>query len=289
MLLPTASQMQGLDRATINEIGIPGLLLMENAGLRTVDFLVRKFGDPCRKVVTILVGPGNNGGDGLVIARHLFQKGALPRIFLFAQPDKIKGDAAANLAIARQLELPIQWLTSEEEVQARADEIKQSWLVIDALFGTGLKRSVEGHFAAAIDLLNHLALPVVAVDIASGLDSDTGQVLGTAVRSTLTVTYGLAKAGHFLYPGRELTGELQVADIGIPASVIERANIRTQGLVAEDMENIVPARPPAGHKGTFGHLLVLAGSIGKTGAALLTARAAMRTGSVFSPCVSPRT
>lgn len=278
MQLPTAKQMQDLDRATITEIGIPGLVLMENAGLRTVDFLVAKFGDPCNKVVTFFIGPGNNGGDGLVIARHLRQRGALPRIFLLVAPEKVKGDAAVNLAIARQLDLPIDEITNEEQLSASKNSIAESWLQVDALFGTGLKRPVEGHFAAAIDLINSIALPVVAVDLPSGLDSDTGQVLGAAVRSTLTVTYALPKAGHFLFPGRELTGELQVADIGIPRAMVDNAEIRQRALVAADMEKIVPDRPAAGHKGTFGHLLVLAGSIGKTGAAVLTARAAMRTG-----------
>lgn len=286
MQLPSARQMQGLDQATITEIGIPGLLLMENAGLRTVDYLVRKFGDPHKQIISVFVGPGNNGGDGLVIARHLLQRGALPRILLLAQPEKLKGDAAVNLDIARRLGLPIQLLTSEEEVQTRAHEIKQSWLVVDALFGTGLKRAIAGHFAAAIDLINHLTQPVVAVDIPSGLDSDTGQVLGTAVRASLTVTYCLPKIGHFLYPGREFSGQLEVADIGIPLSLIDRANIKQHALVAEDMADLVPSRPPAGHKGTFGHLLVLAGSLGKTGAAILTARAAMRTGvGLLSLCV----
>ncbi|MEJ2690941.1 MAG: NAD(P)H-hydrate dehydratase, partial [Deltaproteobacteria bacterium] len=287
MQLPTANQMQGLDQTTIIEIGIPGLILMENAGLRTVDFLVEKFGDPSQKVVSIFVGPGNNGGDGLVVARHLMQRGALPRILLLGHPQNIKGDAAINLAIARQLELPIRVLENEKDVHALAEEVKQSWLLVDALFGTGLKREVTGHFATAIELLNQAGPPVVAVDIPSGLDSDTGRVLGTAVHSSLTVTYGLAKAGHFLYPGRELTGELRVADIGIPASVTDRANIRTRALTAEEIKDFLPSRPPAGHKGIFGHLLVLAGSIGKTGAAILTARAAMRTGvGLLTLCVA---
>jgi len=288
MKIATAKQMASLDAAAINEIGIPGLVLMENAGRSTVEAAVERFGDPRGKPVAVFVGPGNNGGDGLVIARHLHQRGAEVRVFLLADEDRMKGDAAVNLAIVKNLALPLHRCATVEKLAAVKDEAARCQLVIDALFGTGLQRDVTGHFAAAVDHMNLLPAPVVAVDLPSGLDADRGQALGTAVQASLTVTFGLVKPGHLLYPGRDLCGTLRVVDIGIPASIVQQAALEGEALTADGLSHTLPSRPAAAHKGTFGHLLIAAGSIGKTGAAILSAQAALRSGAGLVSLVVPK-
>jgi len=286
MKAPTADQMRGLDAAAINEIGIPGIVLMENAGRSTAEVAVTIFGNPEGKTVSIFAGPGNNGGDGLVIARYLYRQGAKVRIYLLAEQEKISGDAAVNFAIAQNIHLTMQFLSSEEDLKSHAAEIENSWLLVDALFGTGLKRQVTGLFAETIRIMNRTAAPTLSVDIPSGLDSDSGQIMGEAVQAVLTATYGQPKPGHFLYPGRDLCGDLRIIDIGIPPDIVEQADIRQEILLEHSVKTMLPERPSASHKGTFGHLLILAGSSGKTGAAILSARGALRSGTgLVSLCV----
>ncbi|MBU0728169.1 MAG: NAD(P)H-hydrate dehydratase [Proteobacteria bacterium] len=278
MKLANAHQMRELDQEAIDRYGIPGIVLMENAGRGTVDKIIQTFGDPAGKTVSIFVGPGNNGGDGLVIARHLHQLGAEPVVFLLVSPEKIKGDAAINLQIVRKLPIPIIPLLEGDAFDRVELSLAGSWLTVDALFGTGLKREVAGHFAEVITIINQYPVPVVSVDIPSGLDSDTGNPLGACIKAQLTVTYGLAKPGHFVYPGAEYVGELSLVDIGIPPEAVYNADIRCELLEKEDLCQWLPDRNALDHKGTFGHLLIIAGSPGKTGAAILSARGALRCG-----------
>ncbi len=287
MRLVTAQEMQGLDRRTIEEIGVPGIVLMENAGLGTVDFMEQELGPFRGRSVVVFAGPGNNGGDGLVVARHVHQRGGFPRIVFLIDPERLKGDAAINYLIVKRLGLPFQVAESEEELERAMDRLAGIHLrhpvhsLVDALFGTGLGRPLEGRFLAATQQLNLLrqryGWPVVAVDIPSGLHADTGQVLGGAVEASVTVTYGLAKAGHFMHGG-PLTGKLHIVDIGIPPEVVEEAGLAGE-LLDRDIAKILRPRPRNAHKGTCGHLLVLAGSEGKTGAAMLCARGALHSGS----------
>lgn len=287
MRLATAQQMRDLDAVAINNFGIPGIVLMENAGLATVVAIVRRWGDPADRQFGILVGPGNNGGDGLVIARHLHELGGRPTIYLLVELDKVKGDAAINLALVRQLSIPVIQVLDEEAMATAAAGFVEHFLLVDALFGTGLQRPVAGLFQAIIQAVNRSSLPVVAVDVPSGLNSDTGMVLGECVRADLTVTLGLAKPGLFLYPGRELAGLLEIVDIGIPPEAQHQLVPHLEVLEAGVMGRLLPNRPPAAHKGSFGHLLVVAGSTGKTGAALLAARAGLRAGSGLVTMVVP--
>ncbi len=285
--LATAEEMQGLDRRTIEEVGVPGVVLMENAGQGTADFMERKLGSFRGKSVVVFAGPGNNGGDGLVIARHVHQRGGFPHIFFLVDPDRLKGDAAINCHIIRQLGLPYHVADSEESLAQAMERLPDIHLhhpvhsLVDALFGTGLGRPLEGRFLAATRTINSLkqqyAWPVVSVDIPSGLHADSGQVLGGAVEADLTVTYGLAKPGHFMHGG-PFTGTLHVVDIGIPPQVIAEARL-AGALLDQDTGNLLRARPRTAHKGTCGHLLILAGSEGKTGAAILCARGALHSGS----------
>jgi len=278
MKVTTAEQMQSLDQAAINEFGIPGIVLMENAGRGTVEIITREFGEPAGKLVSVFAGPGNNGGDGLVIARHLHKHGARPHVFLLVEPEKLKGDAATNLGIAQKMSIPVHPVLSIDDLNNLEDQLGRSRLVIDAIFGTGLTREVTGHFAEAIKRINMFSCPVVAVDIPSGLNSDTGLPLGQCVQADLTVTFGLAKVGQVVQPGARYVGNLEVVDIGIPDEAVQQVGIGMEVLARQELANWIPARQATDHKGTFGHLLILAGSAGKTGAAILSALGALRSG-----------
>ncbi len=278
MRLATAQQMRNLDAAACNDFGIAGSVLMENAGRATVEAIVRRWGEPTGRGFGILIGPGNNGGDGLVIARLLHERGGHPTVYLLVAPDKVKGDAAINLARVRQLPIPVLPVVDEEALVSAIAGLAAHFLLVDALFGTGLQRPVAGLFLAMIEAVNHCGRPVVAVDLPSGLNSDTGLVLGECVRADLTVTLGLAKPGLFLSPGRELAGAFEIVDIGIPAAAQDRFGPYLEALEAGTMGRLLPRRAATAHKGSCGHLLVVAGATGKTGAALLAARAGLRGG-----------
>lgn len=278
MKLVSAEQMRNLDSTTIDELGVPGIVLMENAGTGTIEVMGQHFGNLVGKVVSIFVGPGNNGGDGLVIARFLHQEKARPQVFLLVDPDKLQGDAATNLAVVQKLPIPIYPLQSDDDFVNAEEHLVRSRVVVDAIFGTGLKREVSEIFAQAIQRINSFTCPVVSVDIPSGLDSDNGHPLGICVQADLTATYGLAKPGQVVHPGAQYTGDLEVIDIGIPPEIVNRADIRLELLDKMDVAQWVPQRQTAAHKGTFGHLLILAGSEGKTGAAILCGKGALRSG-----------
>ncbi len=278
MKVTTAEQMQGLDRAAINDFGIPGIVLMENAGRGAVEAITREYGALAGKLVSIFAGPGNNGGDGLVIARHLHQQGARPHVFLLTEPEKLLGDAATNLVIVQKLSIPIHLILSQDDLNNLEDQLGRSRFVIDAIFGTGLTREVTGHFAEVIKRINMFSCPVVAVDIPSGLNSDNGQPLGQCVQADLTVTFGLAKVGLVVQPGARYVGKLEVVDIGIPQEAVQQIGVGMEVLDKQELVPWIPARQATDHKGTFGHLLILAGSAGKTGAAILSALGALRSG-----------
>jgi NAD(P)H-hydrate epimerase len=276
--LAYAAQMRQLDNEASKGYGIPAIVLMENAGIGTVQAIMESFGVLDGRTIMIVAGQGNNGGDGLVIARQILQRGGLPFVFLLADLTKVKGAAAVNLAIVKKLGIPIATITGDQGLQSLQNFLPECDLIIDALFGIGLKRAVKNHYAKAIELINQSSVPVVSVDIASGLDSDTGAARGICINADLTVTYGLAKPGHFTGLGPAVTGALVVVDISIPPAVINEADLRLEVLDNRTVVCLIPERPPASHKGTYGHLLVLAGSRGKTGAALLCARGALRSG-----------
>ncbi|GBE11989.1 bifunctional NAD(P)H-hydrate repair enzyme Nnr [bacterium BMS3Bbin14] len=287
MKLATAAEMQGLDRTAIEEFNIPGIVLMENAGRGTVEFMVRELGPVRGRPVIIFAGPGNNGGDGLVIARHLHQLGGRPFIFFLVDPERLQGDAAVNFRIVRRLRLPMHIIADAGDLDAAAEKIAgiragaPVWSLVDAIFGTGLKRPLAGRFLATVNLINRLrhefAWPVTAVDIPSGLDADNGQILGGCAPADLTATYGLVKPGHVMHGGADLIGKLHCVDIGIPPEAVSQAGLQGETLDRRIM-HLLKKRKTSAHKGNFGHLLVLAGSGGKTGAAILSGLAALRAG-----------
>lgn len=290
--LVTARQMRELDRRSIEEVGIPGAVLMENAGRATVDVMEAHFGPVRGKTVLIFAGPGNNGGDGLVIARSVHGRGGSPLVLLLAEPEQLPPDAALNWNILQRLGLPCRVIRSAAELNQALDGVKKKFnirplhSVVDALFGIGLARALDGIYLEALRAINNLAraqaCPVVAADIPSGLNSDTGQILGEAVQASLTVSYGMMKPGH-LHHGGALAGVVQVVDIGIPKKIVAEAELK--GLILD--QSILPQlarRPLEAHKGSNGHVLVLAGSTGKTGAALLAAQGALRSGAGLVSC-----
>jgi len=275
MKLVTAAQMRELDRRTIEEVGVPSLVLMENAGRSTYLVLRREFPD-LRGPVAVLAGRGNNGGDGCVVARYAANAGLPVFVLLFASREQVAGDARVNLEILFRLGVEVVEVTGAEAFREQLPRLAQAGVLVDALLGTGLNAPVTGLLAEVIAEVNRLPVPKLAVDIPSGLDADTGQVLGVAVRAGVTVTYGLPKLGQILPPGRELTGRLWRVDISIPPQLTEALPLELAE--ARTLAPLLPPRPFAAHKGTFGHAVVLAGSVGKTGAAALACEAALKVG-----------
>lgn len=283
MYLVTAKQMQAMDKETIEGFGIPGRVLMENAGRGAFDFLKELFPDLESKRVSVLAGPGNNGGDGFVVARYLIQMGVKTEVFLFAPRQRISGDALSNLKLLEILVkvCPHGTLTDISDLEGldRIDKnLAQADLMVDALLGTGLTSDVRGFLKMAIDRVNALACKVLSIDIPSGLNADTGFAQGTAIKAHATATFAFAKPGHFLFPGKTLTGRLKIVDIGIPPFIREKFKPGLKVVQHREVARLFPRREPDAHKGDFGHLLVIAGSTGKTGAAALTANGAMAMG-----------
>ncbi|HEY8152928.1 MAG TPA: NAD(P)H-hydrate dehydratase [Myxococcota bacterium] len=270
--LASADEMRALDRHTIETLGVPGELLMESAG-RAVAEAALGLLTPGTSVL-VVCGRGNNGGDGLVAARHLYALGVPVRVALLGSAASLRGDAAASLRRARAAGVPIEG----ERWRAPA-----AGVIVDAIFGTGLSRPVEGAAASSIRRIaasraaSPEALRVLAVDLPSGLCADTGQVLGAAAPADLTVTLALPKPGLVLEPGRTLAGRVRVARIGI-ADTAPGVTLATSLWTRAGAGARLPARPAAGHKGTFGHVLLVAGSEGKTGAAALAAYGAAYSG-----------
>ena len=291
MKLPSASEMRELDRSAIEEYGIPGMVLMENAGSSTVLMMEKVLGQASNSFALILIGPGNNGGDGLVIGRHLHQRGCEPVFLFLVAPEKLQGDAASNLHIVKKLALPLHVLDTAARVQTLPALYQQltatgkpCYAIIDALFGTGLTRAIDGHVVELIRLINTEAwcagIPKIAIDIPSGLHADTGRIQGACIPADHTATYGCAKPGQLLEYGLEVCGKLHVLDIGIPPAALAALAIQQEAFTNQEATRALAKikRSTTSHKGSNGHLLVLAGSIGKTGAAILSVTGALRSG-----------
>jgi NAD(P)H-hydrate epimerase len=275
--LTVASESRQTDQIAIQQLGMPGLMLMENAGLRVVESIEAKRGTLRGKRVVIVCGKGNNGGDGFVVARHLANAGAAVQTFLTAAKAEVRDDALANLKFAEATNVPIVEVT-ERKTGAVAQALSRSHLVVDALLGTGLNREVRGVIAKIIPLVNQADAPVVAVDVPSGVNSDTGEVLGAAVRAMWTVTLGTPKRGLLLYPGAEFAGEIHVGDLGVPPSLVNRDDFHTNVTTPDLVRAWLPPRKPTAHKGDCGRVLIVGGSAGMLGAGLLAGRAALRAG-----------
>lgn len=273
----TASEMQKVDRAAIEEFGIPGLVLMENAGLAAASLIHENVADLLEKKVVIVCGKGNNGGDGFVIARHLFIDGVQVSVLLIGKRRQLKSDARINADSAFKMGIPIYEIT-EKNLQAQSHLLRHCHIIVDALFGTGLSKPVSGIYEKVIKKINAAGKYVVAVDIPSGVDSDSGHLIGPHIKADITAALALLKRSHLLFPAADSMGEVQILDISIPPAAIEKQNIPVAWMEFEDVQTLLPKRPANTHKGDFGHTLVIAGSRGKGGAAGLTGLAALRSG-----------
>ncbi len=279
-MLVTAAQMRELDRISIEEKGLPGLMLMELAGRAVAEEVLELEPDG---PVAVFCGLGNNGGDGYVVARVLDGEGVPVRVYSLGDTKRLKGDAKVNFERLAALGVDVEKI-DEENWPCIRESLAACAVAVDAMLGTGLQRSVGGLYAEAIDALNALDLYRVAVDMPSGIHADTGEVLGTAFQADITVTFGLAKLGLAMHPGLDYAGQVVVADISLDATSLRQAPVDTFLLTEEEVRSLAPPRPSYSHKGTYGHLLVLGGSPGKSGAAALACLGAHRAGTGLVTC-----
>ncbi len=283
-----ARQMREADRRTIEEIGIPSMVLMENAGRQVVATLESTFDRLAEMRIAVLCGPGNNGGDGFVVARTLLQRSFDAGVYLVGQSADLKGDARANLQILASLGVDVVEIRDAAAWELQNTNVIGADLVIDALFGTGLRTPLAGLAQTIAEDLNASATPVVAIDLPSGLSADTPEVPGPAVHAGLTVTLGVPKLPLVLPPAEALAGNLVIADIGIPQTVIDQVEGPwVEILTRESMRPLVEPRAHDSHKGDYGRILIVSGSRGKTGAAYLGAMAALRSGAGLVTVAAP--
>lgn len=271
----TGEQMREIDKYTIETLGIPGIVLMENAALSVVNQIISRGNF---KSAVVFAGSGNNGGDGFAIARHLFNKGYDIKVFVLNNMSSIKGDAKINLDILFKMGVYVMEVSQKENLKFAEKSVKDCDVIIDAIFGTGFKGEVKGITRDVIDIINGAKKYVVSVDIPSGVEADTGKVYGTCVKADLTITFQLPKIGLVVHPGLDMVGELVVSDIGIPQQAINTQDIK---IVLNDQETASKCflkREGNTHKGTYGKALIIAGSRGMTGAAVMAATSCLRTG-----------
>ncbi len=276
MILLNAAESRELDRLSQQKFGIDSYDLMTRAGEAVADTVIASCPSCTETGVLIVAGKGNNGGDGLVAGRRLLEQNVPTRVILLAWGSDLKGDAARAHDEYVGAGGTIIQAPEESDLEAAFDAAPGA--IIDAIFGTGLNAPVRGVAARAIAMINERSVPVVAVDIASGVSSDTGAIMGAAVRAARTVTFGFAKFGHVSYPGREFCGDLKVVDIGFAPQAIELIAPRGRFFESAEAAPLIGVRRDNSHKGNYGHPIVIAGSRGKSGAAILASRAALRTG-----------
>ncbi len=280
MKILTAEQLREIDRLSIEKYGIPGILLMENAGMRVVEALEERFENLDELTIGIVCGKGSNGGDGFVVARQLMLKGCFPFVFLLAAEDEVKGDAKTNLNILKALGCPPTVITNEHDWDEEKLELLDADILIDALLGTGLTKPVEGLYRAVIESLSEdfPAATIVSVDVPSGLPSNGAYPIGPAVDADLTVTFTALKPCLVLPPNHERAGDVVVAEIGSPPDLLESDELKVSLIQPEDFPEAQYGRPDDSNKSTYGKVLVIGGSRGKSGAAAMTGQAALRAG-----------
>jgi len=295
MKVLTAAQMRETDRLTTERYGVSSIQLMENAGAAIADFLRQRFVEIARRGIVVLCGKGNNGGDGLVVARLLKDSGCTPQVFLFASPSTVEGDAAVNLKRWQQGRGELRLVTSEAEWESARAALGEADLIVDALLGTGLRGPVEGLLAAVIESLNtereqsRGKAQVVAVDMPSGLASDAEDFGGPVVAADFTVTLTAPKLGQLILQRSSRCGVLVVRGIGTPPELLESdPHLKIHWIEPNEFRPLPLVRDPAANKGTYGHALIVAGSLGKSGAAILAARAALRAGAGLVTVATPQ-
>lgn len=276
--------MQALDRKAISGIGIPGIILMENAGNAVLNALISQYPDCFR--ITIICGKGNNGGDGYVLARKLanYRKDVL--VFcLFKEDYPLKSDAGFNLDLLKKMNFnnKIMYI---DQIHLLEEKLKESDIIVDSIFGTGFNSSINEPIYSVIEMINNSGKTVLSMDIASGIDGNTGQIFSIAVKADLTVTFAYPKIGHYIYPGKAHTGRLIISDIGIPEWLLENED-SVDLIEACDIKGMVIPRENDSHKGDYGHLCVIGGSRGKAGAVMMTGLASLKSGAGLLTIAAP--
>jgi NAD(P)H-hydrate epimerase len=278
MKILTSAQMREVDRLSTEKYGIPSLFLMENAGAQVYHALEKKCHNLASGKIAIICGKGNNGGDGLVTARQLIMRGIRPDIYLLAKGGDVKGDAKVNLDMVHKMGIPVHEITEVAQWRSATNGLHRYPIIVDALLGTGITQAVSGLYEAAIQDINNSGAQVIAVDIPSGLRADYEEVVGAAVRADVTVTFTAPKIAHILGEAAQQVGELIIAPIGSPDELLASDEYYLNLVAREEAAREIPPRRFDAHKGTFGHILVVAGSRGKVGAAAMTGLAALRMG-----------
>jgi len=288
MRVLNAAQMREADRRTIEDIGIPSLVLMENAGRQVVAAMEAVHADLADRHVAVLCGRGNNGGDGFVVARTLEQRGVDVSVFLIGVVADVRGDARTNLEILGRLGLTVVEIADSQAWELHVSEVRECTLIVDAIFGTGLNAPLSGLMETVVADVNGSGIPVVAIDLPSGLSADSHEPIGASIEAGTTVTLGAPKLSLVLPPAETRAGDIVIADIGIPDGVIQSLDgPRVELLTRSAMRDLIPPRQPDTHKGDYGRVLIVAGSRGKTGAAHLAAIGALRSGAGLVTVATP--
>lgn len=274
MRIANVKMMREIDKAAIEKIGIPSLVLMENAALAVLRHIPKAAG-----YVVVLAGEGNNGGDGFALARHLFSMGRDVDVFILSNEGKFKEDPGIHFQVLKNLAIPHEFLRDTESLWSFKEAVSDADLVVDAVFGTGLTRMLSRHYREVFGIVNDFSRYTLAVDVPSGLHGDSGKVMGAAIRAHKTVTFQCYKRGFLRYEALPYLGEVVVENIGIPQMVEERFDRREYLVEEHEVRQLVPKRERTGFKGSYGRVLMVAGSEGFTGAALLSGEAAIATGS----------
>ncbi len=267
-----------LDEMAVKKYGISSEILMENAGDAVYSVISEEIGVEDKRFL-IFCGSGNNGGDGFVVARKLHSNGGAVEVILLEDEDKFKGAAKINFQIVSKIRISLNKIGDLKDLREKIDG---SDAIVDAIFGTGLTRDVEGRYYKVIDLINHSGKPVFSVDIPSGINGNNGKVLGIAVNADYTVTFGLPKLGNILYPGYEYCGKLYVSHISYPPPIYEKLRVATN----EPLQ--IPERKKDGHKGDFGDALFIAGALGYYGAPYFAAMSFLKAGGGYSRLATPK-
>ena len=292
MKILSVAEMREVDRLTTERYGIPSITLMENAGASVAEFIVRRRPNFAQRRIVVLCGKGNNGGDGFVVARHLRELGARPEVYLFAALEEMQGDAATNCKRWQEASGALRTVRSSGDLQRVRPSIESADIIVDALLGTGTRGAVEGLLAETIEAVNKRRGPVrsavVSVDIPSGLAADTGEAAGACIHARYTVTFSAPKIGMILGTASDFVGQLEVRDIGSPLELIDEVGKNfVRWIDAREVSEFAEPRASDGNKGNYGHALVVAGSVGKSGAAVLASWAALRVGAGLVTVATP--
>ncbi|MGE0450183.1 MAG: NAD(P)H-hydrate dehydratase [Vicinamibacterales bacterium] len=279
MRVLTAGQMREADRRTIDDIGISSIVLMENAGRQVVAAMEAVHGDLREHAVAVLCGRGNNGGDGFVVARTLLQRGVDVSVFLIGTVSEVRGDARTNLEILGRLGVSVVEIANAQDWELHSSEVSDSTIIVDAIFGTGLNTPLAGLLETVVADVNGSGVPVVSIDLPSGLSADSHEPIGDSIHANVTIALAAPKLPLVLPPAELRAGDIVIADIGIPSEIIDGvAGPRIELMTRAGTRELLQPRTADSHKGDYGHVLLVAGSLGKTGAAHLAASGALRSG-----------